>query len=477
MSLFNELDKLISSQKNPQVDPNEFFTSLGAPSVSIAVLDHGEISARCYSTIGDGTNTRFQACSISKPVTALAVMRLVDQGRLKLEDKIARFLPQIIVDNLGPAALVQEITIEHILSHTAGLTTSGFIGYSDADHPSPTEVVLGRHPVNSMPVQAVGVPGRQWSYSGGGYSLLQIALENLTSQPFTELMDELVLRPLEMNDSNYGTPGDGVKLAPSYWTGVTPSPHWHYFPELAAAGLWTTPSDLCKVLHAVQRSLRGSDSSFLKTGTTKRMLTEVESNLMGLGWVAPKDPGTFFGHTGSNDPGYRCIAMGIADLVGQKKDFLNGECGIVVMTNSSYGTLPAYTALQTINYLKGWRQGAIISQSTWFVTPMKLHNHETRGDWKDWQGRWVEKSDEWTIEADSDGQPQARWREKQPNRLLPAAICSKVFAEGESLDLVLDGVGAMMRLGWRDGERSIDYMDGLTYDVTKLSRAKSPVPS
>ncbi|KAI1880361.1 hypothetical protein JX265_001982 [Neoarthrinium moseri] len=472
MALFSELDKLISSQRDVYVDPSQFFASLGSPSISIAVLDHGDITAQCYSTIGGDASTRFQACSISKSVTALAVMRLVDQGRLKLEDKITHFLPKNIVENLGPAALVEEITIEQILSHTAGLTTSGFEGYSGVDHPSPTEVVLGKRPVNSMPVQAIGIPGRQWSYSGGGYCLLQLALEKLTSQPFVELMDELVLRPLEMNDSNYGTPGDEVDLATPYWTGVTPSPHWHYFPELAAAGLWTTPSDLCKVLHAVQRSLAGSDGAFLKQNTTKRMLTEVASSGMGLGWVAPKDPGTFFGHTGSNDPGYRCVAMGIADITGQGEGFSNGECGIVIMTNSSSGILPGFTALQTINFLKGWRQGATTSQSMAFVTPLKLPNHAIRKDWKDWQGRWVEKSDEWTIEADSDGHPQIRWRERSPIKLFPAAICSTLSAEGESLDLVLDGVGAMVRLAWRDGERSVDYMDGLTYAITELSRAK-----
>lgn len=469
-TIFDELDELISRQTDPPIHPREFLASLGAPSVSIAVLDHGEIQAKCYSTINDHVNTRFQACSISKPVTAMAVMRLVDDGRLKLEDKIAKYLPELIVHNLGPSALVEQITIEHVLSHTAGLTTSGFGGYDGPRHPDATEVVLGKYPVNSSPVKVVGIPGRQWSYSGGGYTLLQIALEKVTSRPFPVLMDELVLKPLGMTDSNYGVPASGAELATAYWNGVTPSPHWHYFPELAAAGLWTTPSDLCRVLHAVQKSLRGDKAAFLKAGTTKKMLTEVEPNLMGLGWVAPKNPGTWFGHTGANEPGYRCVAVGIANTAGVDEAFPNEECGIVVMTNSSNGVLPAFTAVQTINYLKQWTEGATISQSMSFVTPLKLIDCEIGVDWKAWQGRWVEKFDEWTIEAGDDGRPQTRWRGTQPVKLLPAAICSKLFAEGESVDLVLEDVGAVMRLGWRDGQRSVDYMDGLTYKVTKLSR-------
>lgn len=447
MSVFDELEKLISAQK-PNTDPSQFFALLGSPSVSIAVLDHGEITTQCYSTIGHNVKTQFQACSISKPVSAMAVMKLVEQGRLRPEDKIAPLLPEIVVEHLGPAALVQDITIAHILSHTAGLTAWGFPGYAAADHPSPINVILGTHGVNTTPVKLAGIPGRQWRYSGGGFILLQMALERITSLSFPELMAELVLRPLEMHDSCYGVPENGTDLAEAYLTGITPSPaQWHYLPEQATAGLWTTPADLLKVIHALQKSFAGGENTFLQKETAKLMLTEINSNQMSLGWVAPKKPGTWFGHTGSNDPGYRCTAVGTADLLGQKNEaFSSAECGIAVMTNSGLGVLPMFTALQTIKFLRGWRE---------------------------WQGRWSSEYDEWTIDADGEGQPQARWRQTRPARLLPAAICSEIFQEGESLDLVLDGVGSILRLAWRDGAQSIDYMDPLTYKTTKLSRARS----
>lgn len=474
MSVFDELERLISAQK-PNTDPSQFFASLGSPSVSIAVLDHGEITTQCYSTIGHNVKTRFQACSISKPVSAMAVMKLVEQGRLSLEDKIAPLLPEIIVEHLGPAALVQDITISHILSHTAGLTAWGFPGYVAADHPSPIDVILGTHGVNTTPVKLAGIPGRQWRYSGGGFILLQIAMEKVTSLSFPELMADLVLRPLEMHDSCYGVPEHGTDLAEAYLTGITPSPaQWHYLPEQATAGLWTTPADLLKVIHALQKSFAGGENTFLQKETAKLMLTEINSNQMSLGWVAPKNPGTWFGHTGSNDPGYRCTAMGTADLLGQKNEaFSNAECGIAVMTNSGLGVLPMFTALQTIKFLRGWREAATAQTDMQFVAPLSLPDRKVRGEWREWQGRWSSEYDEWTIDADGDGQPQARWRQTRPVRLLPAAICSEIFQEGESLDLVLDGVGSILRLAWRDGARSIDYMDPLTYKTTKLSRPRS----
>ncbi|KAF3017201.1 hypothetical protein E8E14_012609 [Neopestalotiopsis sp. 37M] len=473
MTLFDELEDLILSQPEQQTDPSKFFASLGAPSVSIAVLDHGKITTRCYSTVGDHVKTRFQACSISKPISALAVMRLADQGRLSLEDKIAPFLPEEIISSLGPAALVQEITFAQILSHTAGLNNWGFPGYSAVDHPSAIDIVLGKHGVNTTPFKVVGIPGRQWQYSGGGFVLLQIALEKLTSVSYPQLMQELVLRPLEMHDSCYGTPEEGVDLSEAYLTGVTKSSiPWHYFPELAAAGLWTTPGDLCKAVLALQRSLIGIENTFLKQETAKGMLTEVESNVMSLGWVAPKDPGTYFGHGGANDPGYRCVVMGIADLLGQHKDFPNAESGIAIMTNSTYGIESAYTALQTIKYLKGWREASTVSANTPFVAPLAVIKHEVRGKWEEWIGKWSNDTEFWTIEAGIDGQPQAQWRDKPPIKLSPAAICPEQYAEGESLNLVLSGVGAILRLAWREGEKSVDYLDTLSHKTTKLSRTK-----
>ncbi|KAH8664417.1 beta-lactamase [Xylariales sp. PMI_506] len=464
-TLFDKLARLISHQQDPPVDPNTFGASQGTPSISIAVLDHGKLEARCFSTIGHDINTQFQACSISKPITCLAVMRLVDLGQLQLEDKIASSLPEAVVKSLGPPSLVWEITYEHVLSHTAGLSTHGFVGYA-SDPPTAEDIILGKNPVNSSPVKLVGLPGQQWSYSGGGFTLLQIALEKITSKSFPDLMDDLVLRPLQMTDSYYGSPKIQSKIAASYWNGVTPSTQWHHFPELAAAGLWSTPSDLLKAIHAVQKSLNAGAGTFLKPATAKRMLTEIKSSV-GLSWWAPKNPGTVFGHTGSNDPGYRCLAVGLADLKGEATDFLHEECGIAVMTNGAYGVKPAFEIVQAIQFLKGWPEPIRACLQAGPSTPFKALDTEISAEWTKWEGAW---SNSWTVEAGEDGNPYARWGNLKPVELLPATILPEVYSEGESLDLVLDNISGMMRLGWKDGKRSIDYWDCLSSNITTLSR-------
>jgi CubicO group peptidase (beta-lactamase class C family) len=282
-------------------------------------------------------------------------------------------------------------------------------------------------------------------------------------------MDDLVLKPLQMANSCYGAPQDDTNLATAYWNGVTPSPQWHEFAELAAAGLWTTPTDLLRVIQAVQKSLKGGEDTFLKPATAKLMLTEVRSS-MALSWVAPKDPGTFFSHTGSNDPGYRCFFAGFADLADEKREFPIEDCGIAIMTNSSTGFLPAAVAAKTIYFLKHWSETAVMSESSTFITPLKSLKSQVNPAWQMWEGAW---SDDWTIEAGEDGEPQARWSDMQPVKLLPAAFCPKLSKDGESLDLVLDGLRSMMRLTWKEGNRSIEYCDNLAFKVTELSRAGS----
>lgn len=476
-AFFHLLAEHFAGQQTPPAGPNDLFASLGAPSVSVAVLDRGEIDACCFSTTGDQADTRFQACSISKAVAATAVFRLVDQGRIKVADKIADFLPPDVVAGLGPLALVREITIAQILSHSAGLTVSGFGGYSNDQEPLPsaTDVVSGQRPVNTMPVRLVGIPGRQWSYSGGGYTLLQIAMESITSVSFPDLMEDLVLKPLKMTNSAFRSPAGEDAMsgyAPAYLTGVTPAPHWHKFPELAAAGLWTTPSDLLKLIHAIQLSLKGTERSFLKEETARHMLTEVQPGWM-LGWASRpgKTPRHAFGHSGANDPGYRCVAMGFANLPedgeGSGRDVKNEECGISVMTNSSAGITAAYTVLQSVFYLKSWEEGSTLSGGMPFVTPLRVTGAQVPKGWRAWEGQW---SDDWVLEATDDGKPQARWRNLPPVRLLVAAIYPESYKSGTetSIDLVLDGLNGMMRLGWRGGERSIDYWDCLAYKSKPL---------
>ncbi len=155
---------------------------------------------------------------------------------------------------------------------------------------------------------------------------------------------------------------DGDKnVATAYLTGYTPCDvPWHIVPEKTAAGLWTTPTDILKAVRALQQSLKGdAGKKFLEREIAREMLEEVK-NTMALTWIAPKDPGIAFLHSGSNDPGWECFVMGYADLKSSSgsqrmsEQRAREDCGICIMTNSAAGFTVWAKVFHAITYLKEW---------------------------------------------------------------------------------------------------------------------------
>ena len=348
MDLYAELERLISSQDPTSAPPAEILAKIGSPSVSIAVLDHGSITSKCLSTIRDDSETLFQACSISKPIAGMAIMRLVQAGKLHLDSKIVDLLPKDIVSNLETPhtkSLIQQITVRQLMSHTSGLTVAGVPGYAPSrDLPDAKAMLSGKPPANTLQVRAQTLPGYVFSYSGGGMIVLQVILETVTGKDFPTLVKDLVLEPLEMSRSYYVLADGEKNVTRAHFTGYTPCDvQSHFFPEMAAAGLWTTPTDLLKAVRAMQRSFKSNDGeSFLEQNIAREMLEQVQDT-MGLTWVAPKDPGIGLSHSGSNFPGWQCFLVGFADLgngeknEGMSKQNVPDECGISIMTNSLSG--------------------------------------------------------------------------------------------------------------------------------------------
>jgi CubicO group peptidase (beta-lactamase class C family) len=134
----------------------------------------------------------------------------------------------------------------------------------------------------------------------------------VTGKDFPSLIKELVLEPLEMTHSVYSLPDGEINVAKAHFTGYTTcGVPWHIQPEKAAAGLWTTPTDLLKAVRAMQRSLQSSESeSFLEKKIAAEMMSEVQ-NTMALTWIAPRNPGIAFGHGGSNNPGWESFLVGM----------------------------------------------------------------------------------------------------------------------------------------------------------------------
>jgi CubicO group peptidase (beta-lactamase class C family) len=315
------------------------------PAVSVAVIHRGKLQwARAYGVIDSATRlpadekTLFQAASISKPVAALAAMKLVRQGKLELDTDVNRSLTAW---KLAPYAFTQPVTVRRLLSHTAGTTVHGFPGYAaGATVASPIQVLDGKPPANTAKVIVDREPGTAFRYSGGGYTILQVLLQDVTGKAFAPLLEELVLQPLKMNRSTFLQP------LPDHWAKNAATAHnrdgkpvpgrWHTYPEQAAAGLWTTPTDLAKVLIAIYEA-NGEKVGFLPPLLAREMLTPVLQDY-GLGWVI-QGSGTSasFGHGGSN-AGFRC----------QAKAFTSTGDGAVVMTNGDGGASLAAEILRSI---------------------------------------------------------------------------------------------------------------------------------
>ncbi|KAG0652695.1 hypothetical protein D0Z07_0732 [Hyphodiscus hymeniophilus] len=478
MDLYAELEHLITSQGPANASPAEVLAKLGSPSVSIAILEHGSIISKSISTIGGDSETLFQACSISKPITGMATMRLVQAGKLQLDSKIVDLLPKHIVGVLETPTthdLLKQITVRHLMSHTSGLSVSGVPGYSQSKGVPDMETILsGKAPANTLQVRVIGLPGYKFSYSGGGMMVLQVILESVTGKDFPSLVRELVFEPLKMSRSFYILPDEEKNVAIAHFTGYTPCDvDWHFLPERAAAGLWTTPTDLLKAVSGMQQSLKVGGEHFLEPAIAKEMLEEVQ-NGMALTWMAHKDPGTFW-HIGSNLPGWHCFVMGYADLKGEQESEATGErkpldeCGISIMTNSAAGFKVWAKVFHAITYLKKWAPLQYKDGRGVFGTPFCVYGAKVNESWAEWKGSWFDDDKELILDDGGEGEPILRFGRSMEAKLVPAAIPCVEYA-GKSVDLVVEGLEMMLRLGWKDDKKkSVElWFDGMPPRIVEL---------
>jgi len=327
----------------------ERMRQLGIPAVSVAVIDGGELAwAKAYGFADKDENvpataeTLFQAASISKPVAALAALKLVEDDRLDLDANVNDVLTAWRIPD-DEFTVDRKVTLRRLLNHSAGTTVWGFSGYENGvEIPSTIEVLDGAG--NSEAVRVFKAPGESWRYSGGGYTVLQRLLTEVTNEPFPDVMTKLVLGPLAMMSSTYEQP------LPSAWrsraasgydgAGVRVSGRWRVHPEMAAAGLWTTPTDLAKYIVEVQRAYAGNGR--VLSAATARAMLEPGMNDHGLGPII-EGAGRRFGHSGVN-AGFRAVFTA----------FIEGGSGVVVMTNSDNGTDFALQLIATIARAYAW---------------------------------------------------------------------------------------------------------------------------
>jgi CubicO group peptidase (beta-lactamase class C family) len=280
--------------------------------LSLAIIDGGTVVRQQGYGFTDGaSNTRvtpltlFQAASISKPVSALAALHLVERGQLSLDEDVNTKLRTWTVPQ-SPFTAANKVTLRLILSHTAGITTHRFVGYSiGGPFPTLPQVLNGEKPANTSAIRVERSPGSQWKYSGDGYLIMQQMVMDVTGKPFAQFMNETVLKPLGMLSSTYSQPlpDDMVpKAAKGYggFLGTAVKGGWRVQPELAAAGLWTTAADLARFAIGIQRSASGDSNPVISQSMTRQMLT-IQQKDDGLGLFLGGSGRTLaFGHDGRN---------------------------------------------------------------------------------------------------------------------------------------------------------------------------------
>ncbi len=322
------------------------------PGVSIAIVENGKIKwAKGYGLANTetgkkvDTNTIFQAGSISKPIAALSALKLVEEGKIDLDEDVNLYLKEWkIPDNKYTQA--EKVTLRRLLTHTAGMTVHGFPGYKQTDtFPSITQVLDGAG--NTPRIFVDTIPESLWRYSGGGYTVMEKMVEDMSGLPFDVYSLNTVLQSIGMENSTFKQPitteGQSNISAAYDGEGKIIEGLWHNYPEKAAAGLWTTPTDLAKYCIEIQQILKGKEDGVLSKESVEKMITK-HKNDWGLGpslqW---EQDSLIFRHGGKN-----------AGFTNELVAFAYRENAVIIMTNADNGGRLIGELLRSISKYYNW---------------------------------------------------------------------------------------------------------------------------
>lgn len=340
--LFATASLVLSQTPGNELDPSavrQLLTQFKVPGVSIAVIKDFKIEwARGYGIADVETgapvtpDTMFQAASISKTVAAMTSLKAIQDGRFRLDQDINTILKSWKLPG-GEFTKDRPVTLRSLMSHTSGTGDGfGFPGYSpSAPLPSLVQILDGIAPSNRPRVRLERPPMTGFKYSGGAVMIEELALTDAVGKPFEQLAREWVLNPIEMTNSTYEQPLPAARQKQAARAhdrnGARMGDPWHVYPEHAAAGLWTTPTDLAKFLIEVQKSLLGQSNRVLTQSMAQEMVTPVGVGPFAVGFqIGNYGEGWYFGHGGSNW-GFQC------DMLAHR---VKGY-GVVIMTNADSG--------------------------------------------------------------------------------------------------------------------------------------------
>ncbi|TDI72029.1 MAG: class A beta-lactamase-related serine hydrolase [Bacteroidetes bacterium] len=305
------------------------------PGLSIAIVREGKIRwAKGYGEANTESgamidiNTLFQAGSISKPLAALAALKLVEDDKVDLDLDVNSYLTNWKIED-NEFTKEEKVTLRRLLTHTAGMTVHGFPGYQQTDtFPSIEQVLNGEG--NTPKIYVDTIPGTIWRYSGGGYTVMEKVVEDVSGLPLEEFIEKNILTPLGMDNSTFEQPLPTefhANASAAYDSeGKLIEGLWHNYPEQAAAGLWTTPSDLAIYCIGVQDILAGKSDGFLSKETIEMMLTKHKGD-WGLGPSLAWDADSLRFQHGGKNAGFTNNMMAFAH---------NGDA-LIIMTNADNG--------------------------------------------------------------------------------------------------------------------------------------------
>lgn len=337
-----------NEEPTPHLSLTDAQDILNVPSVSLVIIDHGKPALVCAFGRSTSPDTLYQAASLSKLVTAVMALRLVQQGHLDLDTDITNtlrswHLPESDLTKGRP------VTLRGLLSMTGGIGLPGFTGYEPGDPlPSLNQILDGAPPAHSPPVRVTYVPGSRYAYSGGGYQIIQAVIQDSTGEAFSAAAESLVLKAGGMKHSVFAQPlpYDLLKTAAMGHHGDgDPLPGGsRLIPELAAGGMWSTPSDLAHLLLDLAASYRGEGGHLLAPATARALFTRQNGGPDGLGAAI-------------GGSGHTLVLMKRGQNVGFESYLLifpeTGQ-GMVVMTDSDNGTTLAEALIRRAGTVYRW---------------------------------------------------------------------------------------------------------------------------
>jgi CubicO group peptidase (beta-lactamase class C family) len=349
------LRSLRKTENQPSWTIEERMKQYRLQGVSVAVINDFKVEwARGYGTRNVQTSdpvtdvTLFQVASVTKTITAAVTLKLVQDGILDLDRDVNDYLKSWKVPE-NEFTREAKVTIRRLLSHSAGLSVHGFRGYAEGEPvPSILETLDGKPPANNDPVRVERRPGWGYEYSGGGYTLLQLLIEEVTGRRLGRVAKDLIFDPLDMKHSSIGWPHsvsliDHVARA-HMKDGTSKRAHTFLEDGSGCCELWTTPTDLGKFMIAIQLALRGEKGLILSPEMAKAMMTPTNSPQMGLGFLLRKfGPAVYFSHSGGN--------------VGFSSWFIahsEAGYGVVVTTNTSGTASIALEIMQSVADVYDW---------------------------------------------------------------------------------------------------------------------------